>query len=198
MLWYYVLVQKEACMSIFTLRVDEYYFLFRPCSKRESACQRERDRKRERVRDRERERERRGKMSVLFTCLCPYSMYCVYMYISCTPYQTIIREEGRERDTVYTCRWSSFAPVLSCDYTRHTAADADGLQLLNQTCRGSAFLSDGWMVDSGLDGDQVAVLLVPPLGSLPPSGAASPAQSGTGSGSNAYCCRETSGRECKR
>ena len=56
MLWYYVLVQKEACMSIFTLRVDEYYFLFRPCSERESACQRERERKRERVRDRERER----------------------------------------------------------------------------------------------------------------------------------------------
>ena len=96
MLWYYVLVQKEACMSIFTLRVDEYYFLFRPCSERESACQRERERKRERVRDRE--RERRGKMRVLFTYLCPYSMYCVYMYISCTPYQTIIREEGRERE----------------------------------------------------------------------------------------------------
>ena len=37
-------------------------------------------------------------MSVLFTYLCPYSMYCVYMYISCTPYQTIIREEGRERE----------------------------------------------------------------------------------------------------
>ena len=37
-------------------------------------------------------------MRVLFTYLCPYSMYCVYMYISCTPYQTIIREEGRERE----------------------------------------------------------------------------------------------------
>ena len=48
MLWYYVLVQKEACMSIFTLRVDEYYFLFRPCPERESECQRERERKRER------------------------------------------------------------------------------------------------------------------------------------------------------
>ena len=84
MLWYYVLVQNEACMSIFTLRVDEYYFLFRPCSERESECQRE--------------RERIGKMNVLFTYLCPYSMYCVYMYISCTPYQTIIREEGRERE----------------------------------------------------------------------------------------------------
>ena len=47
---------------------------------------------------RDRERERRGKMSVLFTYLCPYSMYCVYMYISCTPYQTIIKEEGRERE----------------------------------------------------------------------------------------------------
>ena len=35
MLWYYVLVQKEACKSQFTLRVDEYYFLFRPCSVRE-------------------------------------------------------------------------------------------------------------------------------------------------------------------
>ena len=69
--------------------------VLRECSSaRESACQRER----ERVRDRERERERRGKMSVLFTYLCPYSMYCVYMYISCTPYQTIIREEGRERE----------------------------------------------------------------------------------------------------
>ena len=55
MLWYYVLVQKEACVSIFTLRVDEYYFLFRPCSERESACQRERVNVSERERERERE-----------------------------------------------------------------------------------------------------------------------------------------------
>ena len=33
-------------------------------------------RERENVCDRE--RERRGKMNLLFTCLCPYSMYCVY------------------------------------------------------------------------------------------------------------------------
>ena len=55
------------------------------------------ERERERERECVTERERRGKMRVLFTYLCPYSMYCVYMYISCTPYQTIIREEGRER-----------------------------------------------------------------------------------------------------
>ena len=47
MLWYYVLVQKEACMSIFTLRVDEYYFLFRPCSERERVNVSERKRERE-------------------------------------------------------------------------------------------------------------------------------------------------------
>ena len=86
MLWYYVLVQKEACMSIFTLRVDEYYFLFRPCSERESECQRERE---------------RGEGRWMFCSHIwahNYSMYCVYMYISCTPYQTIIREEGREKE----------------------------------------------------------------------------------------------------
>ena len=37
-------------------------------------------------------------MFCLHICAHNYSMYCVYMYIRCTPYQTIIREEGRERE----------------------------------------------------------------------------------------------------
>ena len=47
------------------------------------------------------------------------------------------------------------------------------------------------MVGLDLDGDQVAVLPVPPQGPLLPSGAASPAQPGTESGSNAYQYKET-------
>ena len=46
------------------------------------------------------------------------------------------------------------------------------------------------MVGSDLDVDQVAVLPVLPQGSLLPSGAVSPAQPGTESGSNVYQCKE--------
>ena len=35
----------------------------------------------------------------MYTVCAPYSIHCVYMYISCTPCQTIVRKREREGES---------------------------------------------------------------------------------------------------